>query len=121
MPIQANITFPDESPDIANQLAESLAGELSGEVLKEDVLKDPDSVKVIRTDRTAQDFGTTLVLLLGTPVLLALANAVRDWAKRKDQATIHINGIKINNVGSKDVAEIVTALNHQPPPSPTAP
>jgi hypothetical protein len=106
------ITFPEESPDFANQLAESLAVELRREVLKDG---DSDSANVVRTDPTAQDFGTTLVLLLGTPVLLALANAVRDWAKRRDQATVQINGIRISNVGTKDVADIITALNHRPP------
>jgi hypothetical protein len=117
MPEQAYITFPDVSPDKANQLAESLAVELRREVYKDG---DPKSAEVVRVDPTRQDFGTTLVLLLGTPVLLALANAVRDWAKQKDHGTIRINGIKINNVASKDVAEIITALNHQPP-SPQTP
>jgi hypothetical protein len=115
MSSQAYITFPDESPDKANQLAEALAAELRREVFKDG---DPKSAEVVRVDPTRQDFGTTLVLLLGTPVLLALANAVRDWAKRTDHGTLDINGVRITNVASKDVAEIITALNHQPPSHP---
>jgi hypothetical protein len=105
------INFPDATPDVANTLAESLGTEL-----RQDLPRDqgPIQADVVRTDPQAQDFGTTLVLLLGTPVLLALANAVRDWAKRKDQGSIEINGVRINNVASKDAADIIRAIKQKP-------
>jgi hypothetical protein len=105
------ITFPGETPDVAGSLAESLRTEIKRELPSD---KGSVSAEVVRTDPTAQDFGTTLILLLGTPVLLALANAVRDWAKRKDRASIVINGVHINNVASKDVGDIINAINQKP-------
>lgn len=108
---EIEITFPDVSPDVANMLAESLAAELGREVKDEGR---PVQPRVVRTDPTAQDFGATLVLVLGTPAVLILAKAIRDWAKRTDRGTISVNGATITNVNSRDVADIIKALNSTP-------
>jgi hypothetical protein len=102
------IRFPGVTPDAANQLAESLADELQREVRVEGA---PVKPEVRRTDRTAMDFGTTLAIVLGTPAVIILARAVRDWAKRNDRGTIEMNGVVIKNVPGAEVADIVKAIN----------
>jgi hypothetical protein len=100
------IAFPDDTPDRAGNLAEDLAEEVRREVRDNGK---PVQGEVRRTDPEAQDFGTTLVILLGTRAVVILARAIRDWARRKEQATIEINGVRVVNVASQDVAEIVRA------------
>jgi hypothetical protein len=103
-----HISFPGVTPDKANGLAESLASDVRREVKDDGKSVEPD---VQRTDKTAQDFGTTLVLVLGTPAVIILAKAVRDWAQRTgNESKISINGNVIDNVASKDVADIVKAM-----------
>jgi hypothetical protein len=104
-----SIGFQGVTPDVANILAELLASDVRREVRDEGR---PIEAEVKRTDPTAMDFGTTLVLVLGAPAVVVLARAVRDWAKRTgNNATISINGNTINNVASEDVAAIVKAMN----------
>lgn len=102
------ITFPDASPDSANYLVESLAKDIRGNVKEGGLPVDPE---IVRTDPTAQDFGTTLTILLGTPAIIILANTLRDWARRTDRSVIMINGHLITNLESKDVADVVKAMN----------
>lgn len=102
------IAFQDVTPDAANALAESLSKDIRATV------KDggrPVEPLIGRTDPTAQDFGTTLTVVLGTPAVIILAKAVLEWARRRDRADIWINGKVIRNVESKDVAAIVDAMN----------
>lgn len=108
---EIEITFPGVSPDVANTLAESLATEIGREVTDGGKRVEP---RVVRSDPTAQDFGATLVLVLGTPAVIILAKAIRDWAKRTDRSDISVNGNKITSVNSRDVADIVKALNSPP-------
>ena len=65
---------------------------------------------VARTDPRAQDFGATLVLALGTPAIIYLARAVLEWAKRTNNPTVELNGVLIERIDSKDIAEVVAAL-----------
>jgi hypothetical protein len=104
------ISFPDVSPDVAGALAESLAQELRTSV-KDD--GQPVKPEIRRADQRALDFGATLVLVLGAPAVVILANAIRDWVRRTDRAelAINVNGTVIRNVTGKDAAEIVKALN----------
>ncbi len=104
---QVKISFPQKTPDVAGRLADSLATEIRRSV-KDD--GKPVESTVTRSDPTAMDFGATLVLVLGTPAIIILARAVLEWAKRTDNSDIEINGIRITNLASKDVADVVTAL-----------
>src|SRR5690242_13674828 len=50
----------------------------------------PDvSISIKKDDLTDQDFGATLVLILGTPAILAIANGIASYLKR-DRGTITI-------------------------------
>lgn len=63
--------------------------------LREAILDDiPGAeVDVEKDDPTNQDLGATLVAVLGTPAILALAHAVAGWLKRRGQVIeIRING-----------------------------
>jgi hypothetical protein len=101
------ISFPDVEPDEANYLAEDLAKDVSQELRAAGHKAEPE---IRRTDPTAQDFGTTLVLVLGAPAVIVLAKAVRDWAQRKDRSQISIDGVVIDNIESKDVKDIIAEI-----------
>jgi hypothetical protein len=60
------IAFPSKTPDVAGRLVEDLSKEIRRSV-KEDGR--PVEPTVVRPDPTAQDFGSTLVLVLGTPCI----------------------------------------------------
>jgi hypothetical protein len=108
---EIEIVFPGKAPDLAGRLAESLATEIRRSV-KDD--GQPVEPKLARTDPTAQDFGTTLVLVLGTPAVIILARAIQAWAKRTNNSDIELNGVRITNLESRDVADVVTALKTEP-------
>jgi hypothetical protein len=77
------IQFEGYSPADANRYAEELRNALLSAA--------PDAkVERRREDPDAQDFGATLVLILGTPVAVVLANAFRDWINRRSEARVHI-------------------------------
>src|SRR5690349_17873555 len=81
------ISFVDEKP----ALAARFANELSKEITK----SAPDvEVSVGRDDPENQDFGATLVLLLGTPALVALATAIGNWLVLRNSASITIRDEK---------------------------
>jgi hypothetical protein len=102
------ISFPDTTPDVAGRLANDLAKEIRRSVKEGGRPIEPT---LTRTDPTAQDFGTTLVLVLGTPVVGYLGRALVEWVKRTNTVSIAINGVTIKNLESKDVANIIVALD----------
>jgi hypothetical protein len=104
---EIKVVFPDETPDVAGRLAESLASEIRRSVKNNGLPVEPT---IARTDPTAQDFGATLVLALGTPAIIILARAILDWAKRTNRSGIELNGVRISNLESRDVSDVVTAL-----------
>ena len=71
----------------------------------------------IKNDRTdTQDFGATLVIVLGTPAVLAIAKGIHDFiAKRGNRVTIMTPNGKIVATGDAshniDVAKTVEALS----------
>jgi len=61
----------------------------------------------------SQDFGSTLVLLFGTPVAVALARAVSTFLQRHSGATIRITRsgeVIASNLDSRDAARIAEAF-----------
>lgn len=89
--------------------ANVLASELRSEVIAAD---DRVKVDVAKDDPTTQDFGATLILVLGTPAIVAVARAIADYIQRRG-VSVSITpdgGVSINNVRSADVANIVKNL-----------
>jgi hypothetical protein len=73
----------------------------------------PDvSVSLAKDDPTNQDFGGTLVLLLGTPAVLAVANGIAAFLQRgRAKITISKSGAVVaENVTGEDAARIAEAF-----------
>jgi hypothetical protein len=104
------IRFPDAEPDLANRYAQELASHLTH-------LGVPD-VSRRRENSEAQDFGATLVLVLGTASVTAIAQGLAAWVKRhgikvqlsKPDGTV----VSISNADSADIASIVQAIHLAP-------
>jgi hypothetical protein len=86
-----------------------LAKELQEEVLA--AHKDAN-VRVTKDDESNQDFGATLVLVLGTPAVVIIARAIADYIHRRGvSVTITAEGgVSIKNLKSTDVANVVKNL-----------
>src|ERR1039458_7325085 len=104
-----SIAFPDLNHPNANTQAESLLSELKQDAKLKGLL-DLDETGVKRIDREGQDFGVTLIAVLGTPAVIILAKAVERSVERTGTTSIAINGVRIDNVRSQDVAAIAKAL-----------
>jgi hypothetical protein len=67
-----------------------------------------------RNDRHAQDFGATLMLILGTPAAAAVVTAVGNWLKLRQSASItwktEDEQILVQNITSKDAAQLAQLL-----------
>jgi hypothetical protein len=96
------IRFPQTTPDQAGWLADSL---------KEELAMTGEEVETYRKreDEDAQDFGATLVLVLGTAAATAIAKGIGAWMQRTG-TRITIDGVTIENVDSGSLAAIVAAL-----------
>jgi hypothetical protein len=70
------------------------------------------SVALAKDDHTNQDFGATLVLMLGTPAVIAVAHGIAAYLKRdRARITITKDGEVIAvNVSGEDAAKIVEAV-----------
>lgn len=84
------------------------------EALRRDLLDVNDvEVSIKRDDATTMDFGGTLVLVLGTPAVIALARALDRFLSRNNQAAVTIttaNGrVVAQNVDSENAAKIVAS------------
>ena len=97
------ITFDGISVSDANKYADELR----------DILLDttPDIVvQRRRDDARKQDFGSTLVLILGTPAVAAVVKAIGDWLKLRTSATLTIETpekhLIVRNITSKDAAQL---------------
>jgi hypothetical protein len=74
----------------------------------------PDiSVQITKDDPTTQDFGATLVLILGAPAAVAIAKGIADYLSRRG-GTITIEDehgkVIAQNVKSADLARIAEAF-----------
>ena len=100
------IRFDDVSSRTANDASRTLG----------DVLRVVEGVNVERAKDSddSLDFGGTLILVLGTPAVVAVARAIAGWATRRNMATISVldrdGQLVARNVDSKDAAAIIEAF-----------
>lgn len=106
------VKFPDSEIADANELADDLERDLCDEVPDADFTRR-------RSDPLSQDFGATLLIVLGAPGVVALAKGVQAWmAKRNDvSAEITIEApdggkrsIKIQGRLSRRELQVLTEL-----------
>src|SRR5437763_12443611 len=101
------ITFEGVSPADANRYAEELRNALLDAT--------PDvTVQRRRENPYTQDFGATLVLILGTPAVVAVVTAVRDWLTLRNSASLTWKTadeqIIVQNISSKNAAQLAQFL-----------
>ena len=101
------ITFDDVSVADANRWSSEL---------KESILDATPNVEVEqqRDNPYSQDLGTTLVLILGTPAIIAVAKAIGNWLTLRRQVSITIKSpqgeIIGTNLTSKDAMKLAELL-----------
>jgi hypothetical protein len=102
------LSFPGTTIDEGNRYASDLM----------DFLADAGVHTERRRERDdAQDFGSTLVLVLGTTAASALARGLAVWLQRNSGARITVRkadgDLIAEGLDSKDVARVVQALSGQ--------
>jgi hypothetical protein len=100
------IRFPDATSDEANKYSSDLAEDLSE-------IKDLKA-ETRRDEPEAQDFGATVVLILGTASVTAIAHGIEKWLAKHGTSMIiedEHGQVILNNVDSKDAAAIAKALS----------
>ena len=108
------IRFVDVTPEDANKYASELRREI--EEISPDV-----RVEIRKEDKAAQDFGATLVLVLGTGAAIAVAQGIADWLRKRTSACITVTraGTQAvaSGVSSKDAVRIanIFAVDHEDP------
>lgn len=98
-----------QGPSVAE--SNQLAAELRQSVL--DASPDVEA-RISREGEASQDFGASLVLVLGTPAVIAVAKGIQAWLKRRPAATLEMeeNGsLKATNLTSRDARRIVEILS----------
>ena len=102
------IRFPDVTPDLGNIYAEELQAALG------ETLAAGDRVERRRTDPESQDFGATLVLVLGTTAVTAIAEGIRTWLARNSGVSLDIvvggKTVRARNLDSQGVQELAKVL-----------
>ncbi|MGC1295298.1 MAG: hypothetical protein WA869_09665 [Alloacidobacterium sp.] len=87
MATEHQLTLSFEGADVAE--ANRFAAELAERLRDADASID---VQQRRADPSAQDFGATLVLVLGAPAVIALAKSVSAWLAMRPNAKVTIKG-----------------------------
>jgi hypothetical protein len=113
MTSSVEITLPSLKGPAANQALEKLLSALRRDRDLKTAL-DTARTGIRRTDEEAQDFGATLIAVLGTPAVVYLAIALKNWATRTGTSVV-ANGIEIKNVRSEDLGKIVESLKGSAP------
>jgi hypothetical protein len=84
--------------------------------LRDALLDSSDQIeaKIMPGAKDTQDFGSTLVLVLGAPSVIIAAKALRDWLKFRYGASISIKtpdgSIVVKNITSKDAESLMEKL-----------
>jgi Effector Associated Constant Component 1 len=101
------IKFPDTSRDLANSYAEELQLEL----------KEADNSATVqrpKDQKNAMDFGATLVLILGTGAVTALAKGLSSWIARNSGVRLVIETpdgkVLADHLDSKNASEIAASV-----------
>jgi hypothetical protein len=101
------------------ELALSEAGQ-AARLLREQILDEAPEVEVgvQKDDTKTQDFGATLVLVLGTPAVVSLARGIAKWMMRERTVLeIEKDGEKVtiraHGTLNENAARIVEALSKQ--------
>jgi len=101
------INFDSASPADAHRYAEELRNILLDEV-------DDIQVQRKRNNTQAQDFGTTLVLILGAPAVVTAATAIGNWLQHRSTAALTLETpdrkIIVQNVTGKDAAKLAEIM-----------
>jgi hypothetical protein len=73
------------------------------------------TIDVYKTDATTMDFGATLVLVLGTPAILAIAKGISSFLARERAGTLVIKrgGDVVFRGNSGDAAKIAASLGRK--------
>lgn len=84
--------------------------------LEQQLLEAVPTAKILleKTRADSQDFGTTLVLLFGTPAAIALARAIALFLQRNSGASITITSegtVLAQNLDSRDAARIAEVFS----------
>lgn len=100
-----------ESSDLAE--ANKYADELREFILEQAANQNVNvEVNFARDDPETMDFGGTLILLLGTPALIAVAKGIGDWLRKRNTASITIETsdgrLVAKNISAKDAAALAT-------------
>ena len=107
------IRFPSMETGDAGNAARNLQEEIEDELPTADVKIDKDNMDTM-------DFGSTLVVVLGTPAVIALAKGIAKWmARERSEIEIEIDSekvrIKAAGTVNENVARIVEAINQAKP------
>lgn len=98
------IRFDDVSVAEANRFANEL---------RDIILDATDEIEMRfgQVELNSQDFGGTLVLVLGTPAVIAVAQGIRTWLQRRDTAKVTIttvNGeVRAEGLSSRDAVSAI--------------
>jgi len=109
------ISFDEVSPADASRCADELSNALLN--ASTDI-----TIQRRRDDPRAQDFGTTLVLLFGTPTAVALTktitNVIENWLRLHQNASITIKRgdeqMIVRNITSKQAAQLAQIFLPEP-------
>jgi hypothetical protein len=119
----ANQTFRIQFDDLDEAAANQAALSLREFLLDQDL---DVEVKIEKSSGSTQDFGSILVLLLGTKAVIEIAKGIADWLRRRADASTGLvivdvdgNHVKIKGLaaGSVDVARIARALGNRDAPA----
>ena len=102
------IRFEDVSLDEASQKAAALRMDLL------DISPDV-KINIEKDDPTNQDFGATLVLILGTPAVIMIARGIANYLSRdRGKISIEANGkVVAEGISGDDAARIAEAISRQ--------
>ena len=104
------IHFPDVTPDLGNVYAEDLRASL------EESLEAGGRIERRRPNPESHDFGATLVLILGTSAVTAIAQGIRTWLARHSGVSIDIvmrgkvfRARNLDSQGAQELARVLAA------------